>query len=453
MSLVLVGEPKYFTRKWTTSKGEVRSCFVLRWRLAGVRPTLREKSGFRIKEDARRYYRELVVPAVTAGFSTPEEYEASLEKARRTQDESRRTVGEFFDHLIARKPAHVKKSTHQNSVAVYKLVIKHLGKEAFLDTVDIDDIETVISVPTSLGREPSCDTVRKRLFTLRSAFDRAVVRKYIAENPCKDVNVPKPGKGRLRYLTETECQDLLKACEGYMSRNGNQPDGTWLYTFVLVAIYTGARLDEINHLEWTDISHKTQTIHIQNKAHYNWTTKSGHSRSLGVNPMIFDALDHFRRDRLRRYDNLQAELAGLIKWSKASADERNRVPRPTILDAYERQPGVYKLIRDQIAVIRTLELQMESPLVFPNNLGQPRSEVPRGYWDVLETTGLKSTGVNFHTLRHTYASLLAQAGVDMPTLKELMGHSSIVTTMRYAHLAPDHISQKGALMPTLHTGG
>ena len=41
-------------------------------------------------------------------------------------------------------------------------------------------------------------------------------------------------------------------------------------------------------------------------------------------------------------------------------------------------------------------------------------------------------------LRHTFASRLAMAGVDLRTLAELMGHKTIQMTMRYAHLAPAH---------------
>ena len=44
-----------------------------------------------------------------------------------------------------------------------------------------------------------------------------------------------------------------------------------------------------------------------------------------------------------------------------------------------------------------------------------------------------------HTLRHTYASHLIMSGVDLVTVKELLGHSSIVTTMIYAHLSKPHI--------------
>jgi site-specific recombinase XerD len=42
-------------------------------------------------------------------------------------------------------------------------------------------------------------------------------------------------------------------------------------------------------------------------------------------------------------------------------------------------------------------------------------------------------GVTWHKLRHTFASRLIASGVDVVTVKELLGHSSIVTTMRYTH--------------------
>ncbi len=50
----------------------------------------------------------------------------------------------------------------------------------------------------------------------------------------------------------------------------------------------------------------------------------------------------------------------------------------------------------------------------------------------------KIEGVTWHTLRHTFASRLVMAGVDLKTVQELMGHKTIAMTARYAHLAPTH---------------
>jgi len=51
----------------------------------------------------------------------------------------------------------------------------------------------------------------------------------------------------------------------------------------------------------------------------------------------------------------------------------------------------------------------------------------------------KLDDVNFHTLRHTFASWAVMRGVSLKELQELLGHSSLAMTMRYAHLALERL--------------
>ncbi|MFT3792133.1 MAG: site-specific integrase [Rudaea sp.] len=83
-------------------------------------------------------------------------------------------------------------------------------------------------------------------------------------------------------------------------------------------------------------------------------------------------------------------------------------------------------------------------LVFPGPTGERMTNVNRSWATLVELAKLDN--FRFHDLRHHFASKLVMAGVDLYTVKELLGHSDFEMTQRYAHLAPEH---KAAAVATL----
>jgi integrase len=75
-------------------------------------------------------------------------------------------------------------------------------------------------------------------------------------------------------------------------------------------------------------------------------------------------------------------------------------------------------------------------LVFRNANGKEFTHTKRSWESVLKAADVRK--FRFHDLRHHFASRLAMSGVDLYTVKELLGHSDFALTSRYAHLTPEH---------------
>lgn len=81
---------------------------------------------------------------------------------------------------------------------------------------------------------------------------------------------------------------------------------------------------------------------------------------------------------------------------------------------------------------------MDSPWLFPNPAtGEPFVEIYNSWNTARQRAGLET--LRIHDLRHSFASALVNGGTPLYEVQKLLGHSSIRTTERYAHLAPERL--------------
>ena len=127
-----------------------------------------------------------------------------------------------------------------------------------------------------------------------------------------------------------------------------------------------------------------------------------------------------------RWDQVNLEERFLLLPYTKNGDQRGIPLTPTMVD-----------------LLRTIQAEqhqaaLPSPWVFPNSkTGKPyRPDFDSAWYRALRRAEIED--FRFHDLRHTTASYLRMAGVDLLTIQEILGHRDIKMTARYAHVAPTH---------------
>lgn len=124
--------------------------------------------------------------------------------------------------------------------------------------------------------------------------------------------------------------------------------------------------------------------------------------------------------------------AGVIRLARSKSGKPREIPINSVLRG----------------TVRAIPQKIDSPYVFDG------TDPQKWFGKALSAAGIKD--FHWHDLRHTFASRLAVAGVPMRHIADLMGHSEIQTTMRYAHLQPGHLAdavERLAMPERVENGG
>lgn len=138
----------------------------------------------------------------------------------------------------------------------------------------------------------------------------------------------------------------------------------------------------------------------------------------------------------------RGEILGL-KWEDVDL-ERNIIHVRNTKNGEDRKLPINSTVQ-----VLLRPLKKPSGRVFLSPGGRELEDVKKGFKAALQKAGILR--FRFHDLRHTFASHLVMAGVDIMTVRDLLGHKSLEMTLRYAHLSPNHKSAAVAQLEKAYT--
>lgn len=232
---------------------------------------------------------------------------------------------------------------------------------------------------------------------LHMIFNYAILNKLIVVNPTLGVKIPKTGLNENRALTQEEELRLLEVV-----RDCGKP----IMFIVVVALYAGCRKGELFALKWRHIDFENRAIKIDSQLIREYT------------PFIQG----------------ETKTAYTPKDPKTKNSKRLiHIIEPLAVEFMEYKSNQLKWKEERGFV------HSEDDYVFPSRINTALGNATfyRNYHKLLKKAGVEN--VNFHTLRHTFATRCLESNINLLSISKTLGHSSIkVTGDIYIHMTASH---------------
>ena len=244
------------------------------------------------------------------------------------------------------------------------------------------------------GRAAS--TINRDVTTLHTVLSYAVERGYLSTHPLAKVKpLSEPKDNRIRYLAPEEEARLYDALDAREER---------------------IRQDRDNANKWRKERGYRLLPDLRAAAYAD-----------RLKPVVIVALN----TGLRR-----GELFSL-KWGDIDFERRMVTVRAAVAKTHTTRH--VPLNEDALEALRGWKAQGKGRgLVFPGKDGGQLHDVNTAWRNLMKAAEIQE--FRFHDMRHDFASKLVMAGVDLNTVRELLGHRDLKMTLKYAHLAPEKLN-------------
>lgn len=296
----------------------------------------------------------------------------------------------------------VKQSTYISYESYVRLHLEPLLGTEKLTTLTVERLQHFFN---DKQKTLSPKSLRNIYNMLHNCLEQAIINGHLLRNPLQGVKLPSVRKKEITILNPTEQASLHSAV------NASTTPAAFGIIFTLS---TGIRLGELLGLQWGDLDYTNHTIRIR--------------RTVG------------RLQKVDEHGNLISKEAGLptteivVRTPKSSNSQRT-------IPLFEKAWNNLMLycIRQQETLSLLGKRWTTTTPIFSTPLGTIYE--PRTYEDLFKRT-LKVANlpnINFHALRHTFATRALEAGMDIKVLSSILGHAQASTTLNlYAHALPDH---------------